>query len=152
MELQFSKIEANMLGFFLVDVRNSRGKFDEIKEEFSNNPTPIALVSSLNPGGSRRTKDLARNSFNSLHKLIKISAENLSRLMRLWEWMKRDLNLMNRGLDPALIMALISPQGSYDRAWSWPRSHSDRATIASRSGLDLSAVRWRSRYDEDLMR
>ena len=27
---QFSWIEANLLGFFLVDVRNSRGKFDEI--------------------------------------------------------------------------------------------------------------------------
>ena len=36
-----------------MDVRNSRGKFDEIKEKFVINPTPIALQSSLNAGGSR---------------------------------------------------------------------------------------------------
>ena len=35
-----------------MDVRNSRGKFDEIKEEFVINPAPIALESSLNAGGS----------------------------------------------------------------------------------------------------
>ena len=41
----------NLLRFFLVDVRNSRGKFDEIKEEFGINPAPIASQSSLNEGG-----------------------------------------------------------------------------------------------------
>ena len=41
-----------------MDVRNSRGKFDEIKEEFAINPAPIALKSSLSVGGSRRTRDL----------------------------------------------------------------------------------------------
>ena len=35
-----------------MDVRNSRGKFDEIKEEFAINPAPIALQSSLNAGVS----------------------------------------------------------------------------------------------------
>ena len=55
MGLQLSWIEANLLGFFLVDVQNSRGKFDEIKEEFVINPASIALQSSLNAGGSRRT-------------------------------------------------------------------------------------------------
>ena len=40
----------NLLGFFLVDVRHSRGKFDEIKEEFAINPTPIASQLSLNVG------------------------------------------------------------------------------------------------------
>ena len=51
MGLQFSWIEANLLGFFLVDVQNSRGKFDEIKEEFPINPALIASQLSLNAGG-----------------------------------------------------------------------------------------------------
>ena len=41
-----------------MDVRNLRGKFDEINEEFAINPAPIALQSSLNAGGSRRARDL----------------------------------------------------------------------------------------------
>ena len=41
----------NLLGFFLTDVRNSRGKFDEIKEKFAINPAPIASQLSLNVGG-----------------------------------------------------------------------------------------------------
>ena len=60
----------NLLGLFLVDVRNSRGKFDEI-EEFAINPDPIASQSSLNAGGSQRTRDLPRNSLNLLHESIK---------------------------------------------------------------------------------
>ena len=55
-----------------MDFRNSRGKFDEIKEEFAINPAPIASQSSLNTGGSRRTRDLPQNLFNSLHESIKI--------------------------------------------------------------------------------
>ena len=71
MGLQFSWIEVNLLGFFLVDVRNSRGKFDKNKEEFAINPTPISLQSSLSMGGSRRTRDLPRKLLNSLHDSIK---------------------------------------------------------------------------------
>ena len=71
MGLQFLWIEANLLRFFLVDVRNSRGKFDEIKEEFVINPAPIPLQSSLNAGGSRRTRDLPQNFLNLLHESIK---------------------------------------------------------------------------------
>ena len=41
----------NLLGFFLADVRNSRGKFDEIKEKFAINPAPIVSQSSLYGGG-----------------------------------------------------------------------------------------------------
>ena len=33
-----------------MDVQNSRGKFDEIKEEFAINPSPIASQSSLKVG------------------------------------------------------------------------------------------------------
>ena len=36
-----------------MDVRNSMGKLDEIKEEFAINPAPIASQLSLNVGGSR---------------------------------------------------------------------------------------------------
>ena len=38
-----------------MDVQNSRGKFDEIKEGFAINPAPIGSQSSLNAGGSQRT-------------------------------------------------------------------------------------------------
>ena len=71
MGLQFLWIEANLLGFFLADVQNSREKFDEIKEEFAISPAVIASQSSLNTGGSRRTQDLPRNSLNLLHESIK---------------------------------------------------------------------------------
>ena len=54
-----------------MDVRNLRGKFDEIKEEFASNPALIAFQSSLNAGGSERTRDLPRNLLNSLHESIK---------------------------------------------------------------------------------
>ena len=54
-----------------MDVRNSRGKFDEIKEEFAINPAQITSQSSLNAGGSRRTRDLPQNLLNLLHESIK---------------------------------------------------------------------------------
>ena len=34
-----------------MNVGNSRGKFDEIKEEFAINPAPMSSQSSLNAGG-----------------------------------------------------------------------------------------------------
>ena len=65
----------NLLGFFLADVRNSRGKFDEIKEKFDINPAPIALQLSLNARGSRRTRDLPRNSLNSFTNRSKVEEQ-----------------------------------------------------------------------------
>ena len=56
MGLQFLWIEANLLDFFLADVRNLRGKFDEIKEEFAINHAPIALQLSLNAGDHEKLK------------------------------------------------------------------------------------------------
>ena len=44
------RIGVNLLGSFLTDFRNSRGKFDEIKEEFAINPAQIPSESSLNGG------------------------------------------------------------------------------------------------------
>ena len=64
MGLQFTWIEANLIDFFLADVENSRGKFDEIKEEFAINPAPIALQLSRNAGGSQRTYYFAPNLLN----------------------------------------------------------------------------------------
>ena len=58
MRLQFTWIEANLLDFFLADVRNSRGKFDEIKEEFAINLAPIALQLSRNGGDHEELKIL----------------------------------------------------------------------------------------------
>ena len=52
--------------------------------------------------------------------------------MRSWERIKRGLDFMNLGLDFVVIVALISPQGSHDRA-----------TIVVLDYL-FSAVRWRS--------
>ena len=41
-----------------MDVWNLRGNFDEINEEFTINPAPVASQSSLNVAGSRRTRDI----------------------------------------------------------------------------------------------
>ena len=65
MGLQFTWIEANLLDFFLADVRHSRGKFDEIRWKFAINPAPFALQSSVNAGGSQRTDDLSFKLLNS---------------------------------------------------------------------------------------
>ena len=75
MGLQFTWIEENLLDFFLEDVRNSREKFDEIKEEFAINPAPIASQSSLNAGGSRRTYDFAPNSLYCFTNQSKVKKE-----------------------------------------------------------------------------
>ena len=58
MGLQFSWIEANSLDFFLAEVRNSRGKFNEIKRKFAINPAPIASQLSLNAGDHEELKIL----------------------------------------------------------------------------------------------
>ena len=54
-----------------MDVRNSRRKFDEIKGEFASNLAPIASQSSLNAGGSQRTRYLSQNLLNSVHESMK---------------------------------------------------------------------------------
>ena len=72
MGLQFSWSEANLLGFFHVDVWNSSGKFNEIKEKFAINPARIASQSSLNAGELGWTRDLPRNSLNSFTNRSKV--------------------------------------------------------------------------------
>ena len=58
MRLQFTWIEANFLDFLLADVRNSRGKFDEIKEEFAIDSALIASQLSPNTGDHEELKIL----------------------------------------------------------------------------------------------
>ena len=61
MGLQFMRIEANLIDFFLADVRRLRGKFDEIKWKFAINPAPIASQSSLNTGDHEELKIFLSN-------------------------------------------------------------------------------------------
>ena len=173
MGLQFLWIEANLLRFFLVEVRNSRGKFDEIKEEFVINPAPIASQSSLNAGGSRWTRDFPQNSLNSLHESIK-SWENkkgeymllkgiLARFLGPFDpvvgacwWSKSSASVAHQS---AAIVATISLQMCHDRGSIAPRSWNSStkpprrpiARLDELDGSDLhdqgplpSAARWRS--------
>ena len=55
-KIQFARIGVNLVGSFLTDFQNSRGKFDEIKEEFMINPDPIPSELSLNVGGHDELK------------------------------------------------------------------------------------------------
>ena len=91
MGLQFLWIKVNLFGFFLVDVRNSRGKFDEIKEEFVINPAPIPSESSLNAGGTRRTKDLPRNSLNFFTSRSKVEEQ------------RREIHALKKKIDPKVV-------------------------------------------------
>ena len=140
MGLQFSWIEANLLGFFLADVQNSRGKFDEIKEKFAINPTPIASQSSLNAGDhdeleifleiclipSRIDQKLKKEKGEYMLFYREIWPEDGGRLTRSWRridghdqsWERLDL-LMT-------IVASISWQISADRGAIGPRSCRDR--------------------------
>ena len=58
MGLQFTWIKENLFDFFLADVRNSKGKFDEIKRKFWINLAPIASPLSLNTGDHEELKIL----------------------------------------------------------------------------------------------
>ena len=58
-----------------MDVQNSRGKFNEIKEEFTINPAPIASQSSLNAGGSQGIIDLPQNLLNFFSNRSKVEEQ-----------------------------------------------------------------------------
>ena len=154
MGLQFSWIEANLLGFFLVDVRNSRGKFDEIKEKFMINPAPIASQLSLNAGGTRWTRDLPRNSLNFFTSRSKVKEQRRTTWVfkgelarRSWpieaivgaEFMRRgsDSLGMGRGFNSATnqlefdfnFASMFAPIFATIFATIAPRSGRDRASI-----------------------
>ena len=135
MGLQFSWIEANLLGFFLVDVRNSRGKFDEIKEKFVINPAPIASQSSLNVGGTRWTRDLPGNSPNFFTSRSKVKEQRSTWVFKEGNWPK--------------IVGCRGSRGS-GFAWSWERFL--RATLPLRDwpriGLNfaMNSVSYRPRF------
>ena len=170
MGLQFSWIEANLLGFFLVDVRNSRGKFYEIKEKFVINPAPTASQSSLNAGGTRWTRDLPRNSFNFFTSRSKVEeqrreihafkegnwARNRGHWKRSWALFEGVVGAVPWGKDAASIPQLFWPNSAVDLApistILAPRSGFNRGPrfppISIESGKsDSAAENMRSRLD-----
>ena len=147
MGLQFSWIEVNLLGFFLADVRNSRGKFDEIKKKFVINPAPIASQLSLNAGGSRWTRDLPRNFLNSFTNRSKVEEqrreihafkegnwpEDRGSLERSRRRFARVVGAVPLGEDAASIPRRFWPDLTVKQPEILPRSRRDRATIVRRS-------------------
>ena len=143
MGLQFPWIEANLLGFFLVDVRNSRGKFDEIKEKFVINPAPIASQSSLNAGGTRWTRDLPRNSLNFFTSRSKVEEQ------------RREYMLLKREIGPRIMGNWRIRGGGFQASWrrflvhgfvaSNPRGKS--FNFASKRGMNFGAIGPRSGHD-----
>ena len=170
MGLQFSWIEVNLLGSFLADVRNYRGKFDEIKEKFAINPATIASQSSLNAGGSRWTRDLLRNSLKSFTNWSKVEEqireihafkegnwpEDRGRFLRSWGWnwcvieavsIERNCGFKSpvNWLEFCLKKPTIGPRSRLDRATIEPRSGHDRDLD---SLLDVVSRSWRWFRDE----
>ena len=154
-KLQFVRIGVNLLGSFLTDFRNSRGKFDEIMEEFAINPAPIPSESSLNAGGTRWTRDLPRNSLNFFTSWSKV--EEQRREIHAFKEGKLGPTIMAIGAvmesvckgcgssssgrrrsfgighEWASISAMISAFLGHASRWDRPRSWPDRASIGRRS-------------------
>ena len=149
-KLQFVRIGVNLLGSFLTDFRNSRGKFDEIKEEFVINPAPIPSELSLNAGESWWTKDLPINSLNSFTNRSKVKKKGRST----WVFKER--------IGPKIVGNWRGCGGVLQG--SWERFHlarmllqfrnefhfnfaSTRAQIVARSGHDRATIRSRLSVD-----
>ena len=75
MGLQFTRIEANLHGFFIADGRRSRGKFDEIQRWIMTNRAPIGSRLSLNVGEPWWTQDFPSNSLNHLTNQSRVEEE-----------------------------------------------------------------------------
>ena len=130
-----------------MDVRNSRGKFDEIKEKFGINPTPIASQSSLNAGGSRCTRDLPRNLLSSFTNRSKVEEERMKihafkegnwpedrgQLMRSWGRNSCVVEAVSLGKDVASGLAK-------NFALTFLQMASISATIRPRSGCDWATI------------
>ena len=174
MGLQFSWIEANLLGFFLGDVRNSMGKFDEIKEKFVINPAPITLQSSLNVGGSRWTRNLSRNSIDFFTNRSKVKEqgreihafkeenwpEDHGRLMRSWgrNWCAVEAVSIERhcGFKSPVNQLEFCLKKTHDQGAIVARSRHDRGPIvrsilkktpSDDRGIDSTTKDSRSRLD-----
>ena len=155
-KLQFARIGVNLLGSFLTEFRNSRGKFDEIKEEFVINPAPIPSELSLNAGGSRWTKDLPRNLLNSFTNRSIIEerergihafkegnwSEDRGSLEWSWRWFARVVGAVPIGEDTASILRRFWPDFTVKKPPIF-------ATIAPWSGHDRAAIGPRSCVDRD---
>ena len=66
-----------------MDVRNSRGKFDEIKEEFAINTAPIASQSSLKAGDHEELKTFLEIRLITFTNLSKVKEQR--RIHRLFK-------------------------------------------------------------------
>ena len=141
------RIGVNLLGSFLTDFRNSRGKFDEIKEEFVINPAPIPLELSLNEEGSRWTKDLPRNSLNSFTNRSKLEVSKgvhgfLKRKLGLESWViervvRAVFKRRGSGFPCMALWLQIRGEGAWISLRKGHEFRHDRATIAPRSGHNL---------------
>ena len=123
---QFTRTKANLLDFFLADVRNSRGKFDEMKEEFVINTTPIASQLSLNSEDHEEHKILLQ---------ILLIASRINQNFK----KKRGIHHLLKDIF-ARKMRWGARFDGHDRSTIKPQSHVDRVTIARRSGHDRTLI------------
>ena len=112
--------------------------------EFVINPAPILIESSLNAGGSRRAQDPSFKLLNSFTIQSIVKKEQGSTSVFKGDFLPKNSGRLIRwrggidGHDRTMIMAhqsemivvLISPQMSDDRAAIGPRSRDDQTTIA----------------------
>ena len=112
-------------------VRRSRGQFDQIKQRFVINATPIGWQLSLNMGGSRRTHDFAKTLLNffRFQWRVKFTKKNID----ICKGFPRE----KRGLSDSV---------KTDRR---PRSHDDRGTWSHDRTMQSHAVCWFRLFDLD---
>ena len=144
----------NFLGFFLADVQNSRGKFDEIKEKFAINPAPIASQSRINAGdhneleifleicliSSRIDQKLKNNE--EQHGALK--GEIGPKIVAIELVVRADLRHRGRGSLGRLCSSRTCDEFFLNLAsislHKNPRSRHDRATITPQSGHDRASI------------
>ena len=117
-----------------MDVRNSRGKLDEINEEFAINPAPIASQLSRDRGDQEELKILLE--------ICLIQFRNQSKLKKIRE----DTSSFKGEFPPDFeghLMRSGSGIDGHDRGLNFALRSHDRATIAFLVHPP-SAVRWRS--------
>ena len=121
---QFSWIEANLLRFFLVDVRNSRGKFDEIKRW--NRDYHASIDASLHTWKQRitRTSDLPRNSLNFFMSQSKVEEQREEYI-----GFKEEISPVSWAIE-AVVGAVLQGRGCGFRwAASWYQIRAESAPI-----------------------
>ena len=125
MGLQFKRIEVNLYGFFLANVRRSRGKFDEIKRLIMTNLAPVGSRSSLNVGESWWTQDLPSNLLNFFMNQSRVKKQREEHRL-----LKRNFRKNCGPFDPVegRFMAMITRQSVHDRTAIEPWSRGDHGS------------------------